>query len=255
MPTPMEPYSQFPFGPAPPYQQRLGPPTILSSSDGSGGSARSGPFALSYPDSTHTMEKDKMLKGDAYLHWLDSVLINDRQNCRAACERYNKAAESTSGISVNERTKLFAQILEPIKRPEYHTRERHRGPTGAIGEHTVVESPFKCDYGYNIHLANECIVEANCYMQDAADISIGSRVVIGNNATFYTIAPSLNTNVRKGAHGRVSAGAIKVEDDVFIGGGATILPYVTIGKGAAVGAGSVVTRVGTLDFMQSYVER
>ena len=188
-----------------------------------------------------------MLRGQPFLHYLDSVLQTDRQNCRAAVERYNKAAEMTSGISVSERAKLFTQILQPSKRPEAVTRERHIGPTGSVDVHTVIEPPFKCEYGYNVHIAKECIVEAGCYMQDAADISIGDRVIVGHSVKFYCITASLDPNNRQGSQGHFTAGAIKIEDHVFIGADVVVLPYVTIGKGAVVGAGSVVTKVSTHD--------
>jgi galactoside O-acetyltransferase len=34
---------------------------------------------------------------------------------------------------------------------------------------------------------------------------------------------------------------VRIEDDVWIGAGATILPGVTVGEGSVVGAGAVVT--------------
>lgn len=88
-------------------------------------------------------------------------------------------------------------------------------------------------------------------MQDAADISIGHRVIVGPNVKFYTLSTP-NSPSNRGAGGNkgvFTATAIRIEDDVFIGGDAIIMPSVTVGRGAVVGAGSVVTR----DVKEDYI--
>lgn len=203
---------------------------------------------MGYSGRNQQVEKDKMLRGQPFLHYLDQTLLLDRQSCKAAVERYNKAAEMTSGISLPERSKLFTQILKPHKRADAKSREQHAhsGPLGSVGDHTIVETPFKCDYGYNIHIGKDCILESGSYLQDAADIFIGSRVVIGHNVKLYTITASIDSNARKGSQGNVIAGAIKIDDDCFLGADVVVLPFVTVNRGAVVGAGSVVTKVGEL---------
>ena len=199
---------------------------------------------MSHPSGNTQVEKDKMLRGQPFLHYLDGVLLQDRRQCKAAVERYNKAAETTSGISGHERSKYFTQILKPHKRPDYKLRDSpHSGPAGTIEDHTIVESPFRCDYGYNIHIGKDCVIESGAYFQDAADIYIGSRVIMGPNVKLYCITASIDPSARKGSQGNVIAGAIRIEDDVFVGADVTVLPYVTIGRGAVIGAGSVVTKV------------
>ena len=116
-------------------------------------------------------------------------------------------------------------------------------PEGSIGYRVLVEAPFDCLYGYNINLGNEIVVHGNCFMQDAANISIGNRVIIGPDVKFYCLDIAVEAGKRSKTSHVVHAGAIKVEEDAYIGGNSVILPYRTIGKGAVVGAGSVVTRV------------
>ncbi len=202
----------------------------------SGSQGRTSIFQLGYSNTNPYVEKDKMLRGQPFLHYLDSVLRQDRQSCQAALERFNRTADAS----------LFMPVLKPHQRPDTKSREYpHTVPAegGSIGDHCIVESPFKCEYGYNIHMGQDCVVESGCYFQDAADIYIGHKVIIGHNVKLYCITVSLEPALRKGSQGNVVAGAIKIDNDCFIGADVVIMPYVTIGKGAVVGAGSVVTRV------------
>jgi len=80
-------------------------------------------------------------------------------------------------------------------------------------------------------------------MQDACEIRVGDRTIIGPNVKFYGVTTSVDATVRKGSRGTVQGGAIHIGEDCFIGGDVVILPYRKIGKGAVVGAGSVVTKV------------
>ena len=78
----------------------------------------------------------------------------------------------------------------------------------------------------------------------AADrVVIGDRVLVGGNASivdfdFHPLTPEARAeNINAG-----TAAPIVIEDDVFVGGDALILKGVTVGEGAVVGAGSVVTQ-------------
>ncbi|KAK5171055.1 uncharacterized protein LTR77_004199 [Saxophila tyrrhenica] len=189
----------------------------------------------------HLSEKDKMLRGMPYLQYFDQQLIRERERCAQACLRYNKAAKPDGGISASQRAVFFSQILDPRESKDFV------GPAGDIGSGTIVESPFKCDYGYHIHLGNDTIISMECYLQDGGGVFIGNRVVIGARVQLLTSTTSVDARVRAGGDGpgtrvTVKSGSIWVGDDTFIGAGAIVLPYVRIGNGAVVGAGSVVTR-------------
>lgn len=195
-------------------------------------------------------EKEKMLLGKPYLHYIDDVLLDDRQQCKFAIERYNNAARPSEAISSDERSRFFSAVIDPAKRNVANQNYRDVSATiptmlrpGRIGHRTIVEAPFNCDYGYNINLGNDVVVGAGCYMQDPCEVIIGNRTIIGPNVRFYGNSASVDPTARKGSQGMLTGGAIIVEDDVFIGGDAIILPHRVIGKGAVVGAGSVVTKV------------
>ena len=99
---------------------------------------------------------------------------------------------------------------------------------GGIGENVVIDTPFHCDYGKNIFLGNDVIINMNCTFVDNKTIRIGDRVLIASNVQMYTSShPVL---------------PIEIENNVWIGGGCILLPGVTIGENSVIGAGSVVTR-------------
>ena len=75
-----------------------------------------------------------------------------------------------------------------------------------------------------------------------AGIHIGSHTMIGPDTHFYSYNHGVAPGVLMQQQPLATKGEIIVEDDVWIGRGATILSGVRIGKGAVVGAGAVVTR-------------
>ena len=121
--------------------------------------------------------------------------------------------------------------------------QSHYGPIGSIDDHTVVETPFDCEYGYNLHLGKDTIIEKGCVLQDGATITIGDRCVVGPGVRFVTVTADPYWKTRKGSQGEYVTGAITVHEDVKIGAGSIICPFVTIGKGAVIKDGSVVERV------------
>jgi acetyltransferase-like isoleucine patch superfamily enzyme len=73
-------------------------------------------------------------------------------------------------------------------------------------------------------------------------VEIGERVAIGIRVLILAHFAHLGRN-RESASGELDERvSVRIEDDVFIGPGAIIMPNVTIGHGAVVTSGSVVTR-------------
>lgn len=186
-----------------------------------------------------------MLAGAPYRHFKDDELLQDRASCRRAVQVYNDICGPTSTASHEDKAKSFTAILNPRERePNINIMGPWMGPTGTIGELVTIETPFRCEYGYNINIGKNVTIGSGCFLQDAATILIGDRTIIGPDVKFYCLTASVDATVRvDSTSGIFRTGAIKVEEDCFIGGNVTILPFRTIGKGATVGAGSVVTRV------------
>lgn len=111
---------------------------------------------------------------------------------------------------------------------------------GKTGEHVLIEAPFHCDYGYNIELGENFYSNVNLVILDCAKVSIGRNVFIAPNVGLYTAGHPLDAERRN--QGLEYAHPITIRDNVWIGGGVTVLPDVTIGEGAVIGAGSVVTK-------------
>ena len=111
---------------------------------------------------------------------------------------------------------------------------------GKTEEHVHIEAPFHCDYGYNIELGENFYSNVNLVILDCAKVSIGRNVFIAPNVGLYTAGHPLDAERRN--QGLEYAHPITIRDNVWIGGGVTVLPGVTIGEGAVIGAGSVVTK-------------
>ena len=94
--------------------------------------------------------------------------------------------------------------------------------------------------GFNISVGKRFYANVNCVFLDCAPIEIGAHVLLGPAVQLYTATHPLDSAERR--RGLELAKPIVVGDDAWFGGGAIVLPGVTIGPRAVVGAGSVVTR-------------
>jgi len=107
------------------------------------------------------------------------------------------------------------------------------------GDTVWMQPPFFCDYGSNIELGERVFFNFNCVVLDVCRITIGDFTLFGPGVQILTPMHPLNAELRrKQEFGKpISIGA-----DVWVGGGALILPGVRIGSRTVIGAGSVVTR-------------
>lgn len=110
----------------------------------------------------------------------------------------------------------------------------------AVGDHCIINPPFRCDFGSNIRIGDNFTGNFNLTILDETDVIIGNNVFIGPNCSLCTVIHSLKPADRNS--GVMCARPIRVEDNVWIAANVVILPGVTIGEGAVVGAGSVVTK-------------
>ena len=110
---------------------------------------------------------------------------------------------------------------------------------GTVGVEAKIRPPFFCDFGFNIHLGAGVFVNFNCTILDLARVDIGARTLIGPGVQILT--PDHPRDAGERAMGLERGCPVRIGDDVWIGGGAIILPGVSVGDGAIVGAGSVVT--------------
>lgn len=160
-------------------------------------------------------EKEKMLAGERY-YGLDPNLNANRERAHALFRQFNAAA------SLPDRQTILKMLL------------------GHIGENSIIEPPFYCSYGENIHIGDCTYINFSCTIFDNNTVQIGSHVMIGPFTQIYTAAHPLQAEDR--INGMETAAPIVIEQNVWIGGAAIVLPGVRIGQNAVVGAGAVVTR-------------
>lgn len=98
--------------------------------------------------------------------------------------------------------------------------------------------PFYTDFGKNITVEKEVFINSGCHFQDQGGISIGEGSLIGHNVVLATLNHEMDPRHRKDLH----PAPIVIGKHVWIGANATVMPGITIGDGAVVAAGAVVTR-------------
>ncbi|RDY25472.1 sugar O-acetyltransferase [Romboutsia weinsteinii] len=109
-----------------------------------------------------------------------------------------------------------------------------------IGDNCYIEPPLRANWGKNVHIGNDFYANFNLTLVDDTDVYIGNNVLIGPNVVIDTGTHPIRPDIRaKQAQYNV---AVTIEDNVWIGAGAIILPGVCIGKNTVIGAGSIVTR-------------
>jgi maltose O-acetyltransferase len=158
-------------------------------------------------------ERMKMRSGQSF-NSLDIELRLLREKARLACGKYN--AHPSKG-NFKHISRLFNKLST-----------------------AVIDPGFQCDYGGQISLGDNFYANFNCVFLDSAEIIIGDDVMLGPGVHIYTVDHPRDAKARR--VGGCMAKPVTIADGVWIGGGAKILPGVTIGENAIIGANVVVTK-------------
>lgn len=111
---------------------------------------------------------------------------------------------------------------------------------GEVGEGTELRPPVYVDYGTNIRVGSGTFANFGLVALDVAAITIGNDVQIGPNVQLLTPTHPVEPVARRDKW--EAAKPITIGDNVWLGGGAIVLPGVSIGDNTVVGAGAVVTK-------------
>ncbi len=161
--------------------------------------------------------RERMLAGDLYVPD-DPELAEASHRARDLMAAYN-ATSSRQGP-------LRRQVLEEL--------------LGSVGADTLIRSPLHVDFGSHLTIGARCFVNYGLVALDVAAITIGDDVQIGPNVQLLTPTHPVAAQARRDKW--ESAAPITIGDNVWLGGGAIVLPGVSIGANSVVGAGAVVTR-------------
>jgi acetyltransferase-like isoleucine patch superfamily enzyme len=93
------------------------------------------------------------------------------------------------------------------------------------------------EYACRITIGSNSVINRFVYLDGRFSLTIGDNVNISHYVKIHTLTHDVNSEFFVG-----KPGDVVIEDDVWLGVGAIILPGVTIGRGAVVGAGSVVAK-------------
>ena len=153
-------------------------------------------------------------------------------------------------VELTIRTKRFLRQLRETDYADNETKDAiYKQMFGSIGDQVSIDIDFRCEYGKNIHIGNKVIINMNCTFLDNGGINIGDNVMIAPDVRIYTATHSVILSERMPVRSNSKASIcdtiacpVTIESGVWIGGGAVILPGVTIGRNSVIGAGSVVTK-------------
>lgn len=170
-------------------------------------------------------EKEKMLCGEFY-DTRDSKLRTLSNNAKDLMRIYNNLPAENMDL----RNQLIRSLF------------------GFCGENIRVNQPIWVDYGCNISLGTNSLINMNCTFLDTGKITIGENTLIGPDVKIYTaVHPILAeeriyTDETGRSAIRTKTAPVVIGNHVWIGGGVIILPGITIGDNVVIGAGSVVTK-------------
>lgn len=154
---------------------------------------------------------------------------------------YVYSAKDEAIFNIVKDTVHYVEILNKLSNSEIQRRRDFlRTFVAKLDEGAMINSPFYMEFANHLEMGVNSFINYDCIMLNNAMVKLGDNVLVGPKVSFYTAMHPIDAKQRE--QWLVYAKPITVEDNVWIGGSATILGGVIIGKNAIVGAGAVVTK-------------
>lgn len=140
--------------------------------------------------------------------------------------------------SAQDALRIGAELNHGYRSPS-EIRELLSELTGrGVDESVTLFPPFYCEFGKNLVLEPGVFLNMACRFQDTGGITIGEGSLIGHGTTIVTLNHAVDPDHR----GDLLPAPVTLGRRVWVGAAATIVPGVSIGDGAIIGAGAVVTK-------------
>ena len=175
--------------------------------------------------------------------YINSLILDDEtKDSKYKQENgYVYSAKDEAIFNIVKDTVHYVEILNKLSNSEIQRRRDFlRTFVAKLDEGAMINSPFYMEFANHLEIGVNSFINYDCIMLNNAMIKLGDNVLVGPKVSFYTAIHPIDAKQRE--QWLVYAKPITVEDNVWIGGSATILGGVTIGKNAIVGAGAVVTK-------------
>ena len=175
--------------------------------------------------------------------YINSLILNDdTKDSKYKQENgYVYSAKDEAIFNIVKDTVHYVEILNKLSNSEIQRRRDFlRTFVAKLDEGAMINSPFYMEFANHLEMGVNSFINYDCIMLNNAMVKLGDNVLVGPKVSFYTAMHPIDAKQRE--QWLVYAKPITVEDNVWIGGSATILGGVTIGKNAIVGAGAVVTK-------------
>lgn len=175
--------------------------------------------------------------------YINSLILDDEtKDSKYKQENgYIYSAKDEAIFNIVKDTVHYVEILNKLSNSEIQRRRDFlRTFVAKLDEGAIINSPFYMEFANHLEMGVNSFINYDCIMLNNAMVKLGDNVLVGPKVSFYTAMHPIDAKQRE--QWLVYAKSITVEDNVWIGGSATILGGVTIGKNAIVGAGAVVTK-------------
>ena len=158
----------------------------------------------------------------------------------------NRGGKVTAGSEIHrymvklsfEAMKVTSRLNQGFHEPE-EIRELFAELTGRRTDESFgLFPPFYTDCGKNIHAGKNVFINSGCHFQDQGGIFIGDGTLIGHCVVLATV----NHDPDPESRADMCLKPIKIGKNVWIGSHATVTQGVSVGDGAVIAAGAVVTK-------------